>query len=111
MIHIDLYKGVKDIGLKSDDKIYVGNNHKNTINNNQLVLIFTYEGKEINVNVNIEENQLLLQIIYDLKNKNEIPQEANNFFLMKDNDMPRIDTMKGVKENGLKNGDKICVVV
>ena len=111
MISIDPYKGVKDIGLKNNDKIYIGNNHKNTINNNQLVLIFIFEGKEINVNVNIEENQLLLQIIYDLKNKNEIPQEANNFFLMKDNDMPRIDIMKGVKENGLKNGDKICVVV
>ena len=111
MIHIDPYNGVKDFGLKSADKIYVGNNHKNTINNNQFVLIFSYEGKDIKVNVNIEENQLLYEIICDLKNKNEIPQEANNFLLIKDNDMPRIDTLKGVKENGLKNGDKICVVV
>ena len=110
-IPIDLYKGVKDNGLKNNDKIYIGNNYKNTMNDNPFVLIFTYEGKEINVNIKIEEYKLLFEIICDLKNKNEIPQEANNFFLMKDNDMVRIDTLKGVQENGLKNGDKICVIV
>ena len=110
-IPIDPYKGVKDNGLKNNDKIYIGNNYKNTINDNPFVLIFTYEGKEINVNIKIEEYKLLFEIICDLKNKNEIPQEANNFFLMKDNDMVRIDTSKGVQENGLKNGDKICVIV
>ena len=79
--------------------------------NNLDILIFTYEGQEKIIKVKIEENQLFLYIIYDLKNQNFIPQKANNFFLMKDNEMINIDPMKGLKDNGLKDVDTICVVV
>ena len=67
--------------------------------------------KKKKIKVKIEENKLLLNIIYDLKNQNFIPQQANAFFLMKDTAMINIDPMKGLKDNGLKDGDTICVVV
>ena len=113
-VHIDPSKGVKDIGLKNNDKIFIGNNYNfmNTIQKNNIdILIFTYEGQEKKIKVKIEENQLFLYIIYDLKNQNFIPQKANAFFLMKDNEMINIDPMKGLKDNGLKDGDTICFVV
>ena len=108
LILIDPSKGVKDIGLKNNDKIYLDNNNKNSIKNSQLVVTFIYEGKCVNACV--EENQKLFQIIGELKNKNLIPKEAYGFFLMKDNNMVKLNISKGVKENGLKNGDKIRVI-
>ena len=47
----------------------------------------------------------------EIKNKYQfIPQEANNFYLMKNNNMENIDPYKTIKENGLENGDKICII-
>ena len=72
-IPIDPYKGVKDNGLKNNDKIFIGNNNNNQ--NTMDVLVFTYEGKETNINLKIEENNMFLQFVFDLKNKKIIPQE------------------------------------
>ena len=47
----------------------------------------------------------------EIKNKYQfIPQEENDFYLMKNNNMLNIDPYKGIKENGLENGDKIWII-
>ena len=49
--------------------------------------------------------------MYEAKNKFQfIPQETNNFYIMRENAMDNIDFMKTLKENGLHDGDKICVI-
>ena len=40
-----------------------------------------------------------------------IPPEANNCYLMRENAMDNIEQFKTIKENGLHDGDKICVIV
>jgi hypothetical protein len=75
-------------------------------------LYFLYEGKEAYIDLNIEENKSFYDIINEIKKRFDfIPNDANNFYLMKKDNMINIDIYKGVKENNLKNGDKICIII
>ena len=95
----------------SINNIYENKNNKiNKYNgNNGFILYFIYEDKEGYLEV--ERDQLFYEIIIEIKNKYQfIPPDANNFYLMKINNLFLLDPYKGIKENGRENGDKICVI-
>ena len=97
----------------SDHIQNVDNNNNfidNNIDDNKVVLTFTYEGKE--GSIEIQGDKFFYEVIIEARNKCKfIPQEANNFYLMRENSMDSIDLYKTLKENDLHNGDKICVIL
>ncbi len=83
------------------------NNNKNI--KNEFVLYFKYGEKE--GYIELTGTEIFYDIANKIKEKNElIPKGANNFYLMKDNNMLTIDIYKGLQENGIKNGDKIWII-
>ena len=101
--NIDNYKN--NVNNQYDEK----KNNVNCVGDNKFVLYFTCEGKE--GYLELEGNELFYEIMIEIKNKYQfIPQDANNFYLMKNNNMENIDPYKTIKENGLENGDKICII-
>ena len=92
-----------------DDQYGEKKNNINYVDNNKIVLYFTYEGK--GGYLELEGDKYFYEIMIEIKNKYQfIPQEANNFYLMKNNNMENIDPFKTIKENGLENEDKICII-
>jgi len=84
---------------------------KNNINNdkNVFVLYFTYGGKEAYLDLTKDK------LFYEVKNQlcqkySWIPQDTINYYIMKENKMHDIDMNKTIEENGIKNGDKICII-
>ena len=114
------YQRSNDINQNDEIKTEIGPSdnvqNKNNINyqdniydNHKMKLIFTYEGQE--GTLEIEGDKMFLDIMYEAKNKFQfIPQNTNNFYLMRENAMDNIDFMKTIKENGIHDGDKICVI-
>ena len=101
----NIYNYKNNVNNQYDEK----KNNINYVDNNKFVLYFTYEGKE--GYLELEGDKLFYDIMNEIKNKYQsIPQEANNFYLMKNNNMENIDPYKTIKENGLENGDKICII-
>ena len=78
---------------------------------NVFVLYFKCGEKEGYIELTGNEiNELFYEIANKIKKKySYLPQEVN-FYLMKNNNMINIDKYKGLKENNIKNGDKILIV-
>jgi ubiquitin carboxyl-terminal hydrolase 2/21 len=85
------------------------NKNKDGNKNFKLVLYFTYEEKE--AYLDLTENKLFSEVKKELCSKFKfIPYDANNYYIMRGETMIYIDDNKGVIENEIKNGDKICIV-
>jgi ubiquitin carboxyl-terminal hydrolase 2/21 len=115
------YQRAKDIKIKEESKTEsmpseivqdlnnVNFQDINNYDNHKIKLIFTYEGQE--GTLEIEGDKTFLEIMYEAKSKFQfIPQHTNDFYLMRENAMDNIDFMKTIKEIGLHDGDKICVI-
>ena len=82
------------------------------INNKNIFVLYFKCGEKVGY-IELTGNELN-ELFYEIANKikkkyNYLPQEAN-FYLMKNNNMINIDMNKGLKENNIKNGDKIWIV-
>ena len=114
------YQRSNDINPKDEIKTEIGpydnvqninniNYQENIHDNHKIKLLFTYEGRE--GTLEIEGDKTFLEIMIEAKNKFQfIPQHTNDFYLMRENAMDNIDFMKTIKENGIHDGDKICVI-
>ena len=81
------------------------------INNdeNVFVLYFIYEGREVYLDLKKDK------ILYEVKNQlcqkySWIPSNTINYYIMKEKKMNIIDMNKTIEQNGIKNGDKICII-
>ena len=80
-------------------------------NTENKCIYFTYEGKE-GFYEYIDDNQLLYNVYEEFKNKYSwAPSNNASFFLLKNNDMKGIDEYKSLRDNGINNNDKICVII
>ena len=80
-------------------------------NTENKCIYFTYEGKE-GFYEYIDDNQLLCSVYEEIKNKYSwAPSNNASFFLLKNNDMKGIDEYKSLRDNGINNNDKICVII
>lgn len=116
------YQRAKDIKINEESKAEsvssdivqnlnnVNFQDNNNYDNHKIKLIFTYEGKE--ATLEIEGDKYFYEIIDEVRNRHKlIPPEANNFYLMRKDAMDDINQFKTIKEIGLNDGDKICVIV
>ena len=93
---------LEDIQKKSSN--YNINNDENI-----FVLYFTYEGKE--VYLDLTKDILFSEVKNQLCQKYSwIPSDTINYYIMKENKMKNIDMNKTIEQNGIKNGDKICII-
>ena len=80
-------------------------------NTENKCIYFTYEGKE-GFYEYIDDNQLLCSVYEEIKNKYSwAPSNNASFFLLKNNDMKGIDEYKSLRDNGINNNDKICIII
>ena len=105
--YVLFYQKIHNLNINEEKKKIIPDNY----NKKKDTLYFLYEGKEAYIDLNIEENKSFYDIINEIKKRFDfIPNDANNFYLMKKDNMINIDIYKGVKENKLKSGDKICII-
>ena len=92
-----------------EEKVVEEEPSDNFLDSNTITLYFTYEGKE--VYLDLSKNKYLFQVKEELCAKyNWIPPESNNYYKMQENKMLDIEMDKTIEENNLKNGDKICII-
>ena len=74
-------------------------------------IYFTYEGKEGFYEYS-DDNKLLIDAYNGFRNKYSwAPACTVNFYLLKDNNMIDLEHYKSLRDNGINNEDKICVII
>ena len=87
-------------------------NNINLINNNvgkKKCIYFTYEGKEGYFEYT-DDNKILDDVYNEFCNKYEWAPRGQQLMLMKNDAMINLEDYKGLAENGINDGDKICVI-
>ena len=90
----------------------INNNINININNNDgkpKCIYFTYEGKEGYYEYT-DDNKLLYDAYNEFCNKYGWDPSGKRLMLMKDNNMIDLEEYKSLAENGINNGDKICII-
>jgi ubiquitin carboxyl-terminal hydrolase 2/21 len=94
---------------REKEKVVEEDPSDNFLDTNTITLYFTYNDKEVYLDLN--KNQYFFQVKEELCKKFKwIPPETNDYYIMKQNQMKNIEMDKTIEENSLKNGDKICIV-
>ena len=89
---------------KVNTKIYDGRT-----NEKKITLYFTYDEK--GGFLDITRDKLFFEVKNELCNKYKwIPKESENYYKMESEKMTNIDFYKTISGNGIKNGDKICII-
>ena len=56
--------------------------------------------------------RMIYSVYEEFKNKYSwTPSNNASFFLLKNNDMKGIDEYKSLRDNGINNNDKICIII
>ena len=93
-----------------NEKVVEEDPSDNFLDTNTITLYFTYNDKEVYLEVN--KNKYFSQVKEELCEKyKSIPPGSINYFKMQEMKMLNIEMNKTVEENNLKNGDKICIII
>jgi len=90
----------------------MNNNININMNNNDgkpKCIYFTYEGKE-GFYEYTDDNKMLFDAYNEFCNKYEWAPKGQRLMLMKNDNMIDLEDYKGLAENGINDGDKICII-
>ena len=90
----------------------INNNINYNVNNNDAkpkCIYFTYEGKE-GFYEYTDDNKMLYEAYNEFCNKYEWAPKSQRLMLMKNDNMIDLEDFKGFAENGINDGDKICII-
>ena len=90
----------------------INNNINYNVNNNDgkpKCIYFTYEGKE-GFYEYTDDNKMLYEAYNEFCNKYEWAPKSQRLMLMKNDNMIDLEDFKGFAENGINDGDKICII-
>ena len=103
MIDLEDYKGLAENGINDGDKICILNDGKSKC------IYFTYEGKD-GLYEYTDDNKMLYEAYNEFCNKYEWAPKSQRLMLMKNDNMVDLEDFKGLAENGINDGDKICIL-
>ena len=72
-------------------------------------IYFAYEGKEGYYDYT-DDNKMLYEVYSEFRNKYDWAPEGGRLMLTKNDNMPDLDEFKSLKENGINDKDKICII-